>query len=380
MTELQRTGTCFVLLSVIAAAFGQQPASQPVPPATRPAASSAAPATPAPGGDPKMTLSILGYDFGSIWDDEKQKFTIKVSNEGAGELKFDAKASCGCIDLQVPRRVLPPGQTVDLPVIFDPLSKQGQTEQTIQFTSNDPALRSHAFVVSGFVKRAILADPYNGVWLRTASGAPGQTPKVVRLNNELAEPMKLTLTANTAPFVDVEIKEVKPGLEYEIITRTKQELKPGRIRGSLIFSTGLSRESNYRVPVVIDVVPPLHVEPRAIMVDNNIAGQPYPVRVLYFGEKKDLQLLRYDATPRQVPVAYSPLAPPIPSWAPFKPPIQLMSTANITVPNPADVPPQGITIRFVPNDGSITPAEVLLTTDRQVFDRVVHGPPEPSVK
>ena len=194
----------------------------------------------------------------------------------------------------------------------------------------------------------------------------------------MSEPMKLTLTANTAKdWLDVEIKEVTPGLLYELVSRTTQELKPGRLRGSLTLSTGLSRESTYRVPVSFDVVGLLHAEPRAIMVDDNIAGRPYPIQLLYFGTNPDLDLARSEAQPSPVEVhIWARWARLIRGGRRSPPPIKRMTRANITIPKPADVPPQGITVRFYASDPNCPVAEVLLTKDVQTFGRVVHGPPD----
>ena len=148
MTHLSaKTWLCFCVCSAAVRAPGQQPATAPA----NPAAPASAPAA----SVPHMKLSTMNWDFGSIWDTEKSQFTLKVTNDGTGELRFEAKPSCGCISVQVIKRTIPPGQSADMQVTFDPKGKQGKTEQTIEFTSNDPAFASYQFTIGGTVKRAV---------------------------------------------------------------------------------------------------------------------------------------------------------------------------------------------------------------------------------
>ncbi|MEW6250713.1 MAG: DUF1573 domain-containing protein [Planctomycetota bacterium] len=349
-----------ILAAVLAPAVAQQPA--------------------APG--PRMELSQQQWNYGEIWDSEKPQITLRISNGGQAELEIkNVSAACSCTVLELPRKTIAPGQSIDVPITFDPRGKQGPYGTYINIATNDPATPEFSFKIAGTVKRAVLMEPLGGVYLRTVDAKAGQTPKPVRLKNVLAEPMKLELTANSVPWLEVEIKEITPLVEYELVTRTTRELKPGRVRGTLTFSTGLSREGTYQVPVTFDVLGRFHAEPRAIFANDALAGKPFQnVRLMYFGEQKEARVAKAEASVPGRPITVAGLAAPDTMWKQYTPRLTLTGLASFTMPDPKDVPPEGIMLRFTVDDASCPVAEVLITTDRNAFDLRLQGAPEQAAR
>lgn len=110
----------------------------------------------------RATFSQTEFDFGDIFDNEKQVFSTTITNDGVGDLKIHMiKPSCGCTTMEPVRdKVLKPGESYDVRLQFDPAKKMGNIRQNVTITTSDPENSSHTIFFSANVKQLIMAEPH----------------------------------------------------------------------------------------------------------------------------------------------------------------------------------------------------------------------------
>ena len=85
-------------------------------------------------------ITILGSEsinFGEIIEGEKVNLEFKIKNTGKGDLIItNAKASCGCTQLEYPKEIIKPGDKESISVTFDSKNRKGKQKKTIRLTTN----------------------------------------------------------------------------------------------------------------------------------------------------------------------------------------------------------------------------------------------------
>lgn len=67
----------------------------------------------------EMTIDPTEYDFGTFSMSERQECIFRITNTGSSLLMVhDVVTSCGCTKVEYDKRPVPPGQTIDLKVIY----------------------------------------------------------------------------------------------------------------------------------------------------------------------------------------------------------------------------------------------------------------------
>lgn len=244
--------------------------------------------------------------------------------------------------------------------------------------SNDPQRPEVHVNVKGFVKRAIIKDPLGGLVIKTLERKPGQVG-TVRLKNQMDEPMRLQYLRSTIPDVEVELREITPGLEVEVIGRTKGELKKDRYKGEVFFSTGLKREPEFSVYVSIRVMPRVDPSPPAML----LLKEPKPVtRVgsLHCYAPDALEKFRITAiecADPNVKVSFEPTRPPE-RWMTerMKPPITATAKFTVDIAAPDKLVNDIAKVLISTTDPEFPKIELLVTTNKDAFRAVVYGPDE----
>jgi hypothetical protein len=94
------------------------------------------------GSKPSIVVEPIGLELGDIPATEMVQGTLRVRNEGQGELYIDSlRTSCGCTGALVRKENLAPGEETDLVITFDPQAHPGlygSLLRVVYLESNDP--------------------------------------------------------------------------------------------------------------------------------------------------------------------------------------------------------------------------------------------------
>ncbi len=336
----------------------------------------AAASTLAQTGTPKLVVSHDNWDIGQIWESEPTQLIVTLKNEGDAKLVItEARTTCGCTLAQPDKKELAPGEATTMTVRFDPHGKQGDVTSKVIITSNDPARPEVNIPIKVHVKRAVKREPLGGLVIRTLDTKPGSSA-VLKLDNQLAEPMKLELTRNTISEVDIEIKEVTPGVSYEVIGKTNKEMKPGIIRGDLSFKSGLSREGTFSIPVRVQILSKIEAVPAAIyMRPQDTRSADRTVTLQYYGADgvNAFKVTDAKSSHPSVTVTLEPTKAAAPWLLNMKPPVSATVDAKVKVPPPSELPPGGVKIEFTTTDPDMPKIDVLVTADKAAFEERMYG-------
>ena len=84
----------------------------------------------------KITVDRTEYDFGTFPMSERQECIFRITNSGSSLLMVqDVVTSCGCTKVEYDKRPVPPGQTIDLKVIYE-AEESGRFTKVVTVYSN----------------------------------------------------------------------------------------------------------------------------------------------------------------------------------------------------------------------------------------------------
>jgi len=79
------------------------------------------------------------FNFGNIKQGEKTEHEFIIKNNGKSDLYIRSiKASCGCTAVQPEKKVITPGESIKMKVIFNSAGKVGTQNKTVTIITNDP--------------------------------------------------------------------------------------------------------------------------------------------------------------------------------------------------------------------------------------------------
>lgn len=96
-----------------------------------------------PDSIPKMHIPVLFKDFGEAVRGDTLKTRFKIYNHGLKALDIlNYEANCPCIQLSMPKRIIQPGDSSFLDVIYNTETKMGYDEKEIIISGNGYPNRS----------------------------------------------------------------------------------------------------------------------------------------------------------------------------------------------------------------------------------------------
>jgi len=119
------------------------------------------PATvPAVSTGPRISFDNYEYDFGEIFDDQRQIAYFPFRNVGQQRLVIrQVKTTCGCTSPKLEKTEYEPGETGQIEVHFNPARKSGRVRQRITVISNDSQQDQIQLNLNTTVIRRVIIDP-----------------------------------------------------------------------------------------------------------------------------------------------------------------------------------------------------------------------------
>jgi hypothetical protein len=78
-------------------------------------------------------------DLGGISSNTVRRQTVVLTNLGKQDLEIrEIQENCSCLVLEYPKKVLLPGEKMDLTLVFDPIGRKGIDQRNIYIFTNDP--------------------------------------------------------------------------------------------------------------------------------------------------------------------------------------------------------------------------------------------------
>lgn len=227
------------LLAALAFSAG---AAEPVPPT--PPAPSPATLNPAKTG-PKIKVAEPVFDFGKASVGEVVQHTFVFTNVGDQTLEIrEVRPTCGCTASGEWSRRVEPGQTGTIPIQLNTAGFGGPIMKPVTITCNDPTQPAVVLQVKGTVWKPVEVSPQFAV-LNVIAHSKTNAATVVRIVNNEEKPLTLAAPEVNHPSFAADVKEVRPGHEFELTIRNTSPLPPGNVQGALLLKT-----SSLQVPSI----------------------------------------------------------------------------------------------------------------------------------
>lgn len=279
--------------------FVKVPVTQlPSPPAPSPAAPSAptvsaAGASPDPslvrsanapaasGPEPKIEFTETAFDFGRVQSGTVVTHTFSFTNTGAGALEIrDVISSCGCTATGTYTRRVEPGGTGSIPVMFNTSGMGGPVGKTLWVSCNDPRESNILLRIAATVWKPIDALPGIAAFSFGPDFQTNET-RVIRLVNNLEEPVKISEPVCTNRSFRTELKTVREGKEFELRVTVVPPLPPGSTLTPITLETSSPKMPVVAVNAYATVQPALIVTPPRIALPTGplAAATPFTVTI-----------------------------------------------------------------------------------------------------
>ena len=104
---------------------------------------------------PVLSVDDPEFKFGKITQGEKVEHTYVLTNSGKSDLLIrKVKASCGCTAVQPEKKIIGPGESVNIKTVFNSAGKLGNQNKTVTIITNDPKKSKMILWVKGEVLKA----------------------------------------------------------------------------------------------------------------------------------------------------------------------------------------------------------------------------------
>lgn len=104
---------------------------------------------------PVLSVDNPEFKFGKIKQGEKVDHVYVLTNSGKSDLHIrKVKASCGCTAVQPEKKVIAPGESVNIKTVFNSAGKVGSQNKTVTIITNDPKKSKMILWVKGEVEKS----------------------------------------------------------------------------------------------------------------------------------------------------------------------------------------------------------------------------------
>ncbi|HVP13045.1 MAG TPA: DUF1573 domain-containing protein [Phycisphaerae bacterium] len=290
-------------------------------------------------GGPRWVCDQPIIDYGEIWVDTMVQRQFTFRNAGNEVLKLGKPlARCSCSTAPDYPKEVPPGGTGSITYVLNTNRKPyGQCVEYISFPTNDPVTPKAQVTLKGFIRTALepevvydaiaerdkaegkVRDPHDRSMEGALFGrvkATDQLHRIIKLHNTSGRPLSLTMQPPPpTSLFKVDLKETKPGEEYELTVKVDPPIPVGQLYHILNLQTNVPEQPVYQlymaaeVPRRVEVIPPTRMlidqdaypqSEREIRIINN-GSTPVDVVAISTSEPRfDIKLLpRNPAKPQE---------------------------------------------------------------------------------
>lgn len=221
-----------------------------------------------PTNSPKLVFDNVSYDFGKARAGDAVKHTFTFTNTGSDTLEITAvRPGCGCTTAGEWTKKVEPGKTGTIPIQVNVAATwpAGAIIKVVSVDSNDRSQPSVQLQVKGMVWKPIDVNPAYAV-LNIPADAPSAST-VVRITSNLEEPVKLEKPQCNNPSYTLDLKETKPGKEFELTVTAHAPITNGQaaitIKSSSTNAPEVALTGWANVQPALAVIPPIITLPQA---------------------------------------------------------------------------------------------------------------------
>ena len=226
---------------------------------------------------PKIEFASPIYDFGKVKQGEVIRHDFVFKNAGNAVLEIAAvQPGCGCTTAGNWDKRLEPGQAGVIPLQLNSTGFSGTVHKSATVTSNDPRQPTINLQLKGDVWTPFAVSPTMAVFTVSSETETSET-KVVRIVNQLEQPVTLTGIEGITPSFRAELNPVKAGKEFELKITTVPPFGASSVSAPLTIKTSSSEAPTISVLAQLIVQQPVVATPERI----TLPAGPLPAATSY---------------------------------------------------------------------------------------------------
>jgi len=231
---------------------------------------------------PRIQFSETVFNFGKVQATNALIHAFIVTNTGNAMLEITAvQPGCGCTTAGAWDRQIEPGKTGKIPIQFNPANFYGTVSKGVTVTCNDPAQATHYLQIQATIWRPVEVQPQY-VHFMSVEGEETNETKVVRIINNQEEAITLEAPRPSTPAFKAEVKEVRPGKEWELLITHLGPVSNAPPQGNITINTSIAGSQPLSVNTFAMPQPAVVVLPQTIQLPVGAAAAgtyQYPLTI-----------------------------------------------------------------------------------------------------
>jgi hypothetical protein len=187
---------------------------------------------------------------------------------------------CGCTTAGAWDKQVAPGKTGKIPIQFNPANFFGTVSKGVTVTCNDPAQGTHYLQIQATVWRPIDVQPQY-LHFMPVEGEETNETKVVRITNNTEEAVTLETPRSATPVFKTELKEVRPGKEFELHVTYMGPVSNASPQGNITINTSVAGSQPLSITAFAMTQPAIVAMPQFVQLPSGpfSPGYQYPVTI-----------------------------------------------------------------------------------------------------
>jgi hypothetical protein len=186
---------------------------------------------------PKMYIKEgTTFSFGEIPQTLPVSHVVTIANRGKKPLIIsNISASCGCTGAMMAKEEIPPRDTGNLSITFNPKTYNGNVEKTVSFNTNDTANSSVTIHFTATVLRIFDVDP-EYLFLKTVVDSTSEISTTIK--NLTNKPIQFLSVKSTSDLISPKL--FRESLDPQEETKLRVTVRPkaaGAVGGSIEIKT-----------------------------------------------------------------------------------------------------------------------------------------------
>jgi hypothetical protein len=224
-----------------------------------------------------ISFEKTSTDFGTVQGGTVLKYTFKYKNTGDEELSITKiQTPCGCTAVQTTQGTVKPGQWGEIQAQVNTSGFRGKIEKYIYVDTNVSHMPRITLTMNAFVIYDIDIMPSEFIPFYNVKA--GETlSKEVKITNSTKSPLTLSapiLTSGTPKLFNINLEEVKKGIEYKLKVTFNAPEGPGNYQGEIKIATNSKNRPELALPISAYVLEEVYISPRSIIIMRKDANMP----------------------------------------------------------------------------------------------------------
>ncbi len=223
------------------------------------------------------------HDFGTVARGSKVRHTFRIVNTTSYDLHIaDWRTKCGCTEVKVGARSIPPGTQTNVDVVLDTTQFQGYKASGLSLIFDQPQYVQVDLNLTSFIRTDVMLNP--GVVDYQTIPRGKAASRTVTLNYFGAKPdWAITRLTTVSDHVAAELREQSRSsgtVSYQLTATLQDTAPPGNFRDEITLHTNDSESPTIPISVIGQVQAAITVAPAILNLGRMRPGQEVQKTVL----------------------------------------------------------------------------------------------------